>query len=71
MKEIKISIDKVGTNYSTNAEEIFGYNYDSVNGNENGKYSVNDTTVIYYYTKNIKTFKCFLKYFQNREILRI
>ena len=48
----KISIDKVGTNYSTNAEEIFGYNYDSVNGNENGKYSVNDTTVIYYYTKN-------------------
>lgn len=48
----KISIDKVGTNYSTNAEEIFGYDYDSVNGNENGKYSVNDTTVIYYYTKN-------------------
>ena len=48
----KISIDKVGTKYSTNAEEIFGYNYDSVNGNENGKYSVNDTTVIYYYTKN-------------------
>ena len=48
----KISIDKVGTNYSTNAEKIFGYNYDSVNGNENGKYSVNDTTVIYYYTKN-------------------
>ena len=48
----KINIDKVGTDYSTNAEEIFGYNYDSVNGNENGKYSVNDTTVIYYYTKN-------------------
>ena len=48
----KVTTDKVGTKYSTNAEEIFGYTYDSVNGNENGKYSVNDTTVIYYYTKN-------------------
>lgn len=48
----KVTTDKVGTEYSTNAEEIFGYTYDSVNGNENGKYSVNDTTVIYYYTKN-------------------
>lgn len=48
----KVTIDKVGTNYSTNAKEIFGYSYNSVNGNENGKYSVSDTTVIYYYTKN-------------------
>ena len=48
----KVTVDKVGTNYSTNAKDIFGYTYDSVNGNENGKYIVNDTTVIYYYTKN-------------------
>lgn len=48
----KVTTDKVGTKYSTNAKDIFGYTYDSVNGNENGKYSVNDTTVIYYYTKN-------------------
>lgn len=48
----EVTTDKVGSSYQVNAKNIFGYTYDSVNGNEKGVYSEEDTVVIYYYTKN-------------------
>lgn len=44
--------EKVGTNYTTSQRDIEGYTFKEVNGETQGQYTREDTTVIYIYTKN-------------------
>ncbi|RUS52349.1 hypothetical protein QI30_16355, partial [Kurthia sp. 3B1D] len=44
--------EKVGTDYTTSQRDIEGYTFKEVNGETQGQYTREDTTVIYIYTKN-------------------